>query len=145
MQPTGTVWTTLVEDHPGIISVKFGKNPMSGFRGEVDWMKKFTHARTHARRTKAGHNSLLWALCALVSKKVLASKLLSALCLLLKHPPIDLYFVILYCIIYYIFTYIRQVFTVRHKYTSSHAIMVAIGIQKQYEWWEIFNFILKLL
>jgi len=29
----------LVGDHPGIIPVKFGQNPMSGFRGEV---KKFT-------------------------------------------------------------------------------------------------------
>jgi len=27
-------WTTLVGDHPGIIPVKFGQNPMSGFRGE---------------------------------------------------------------------------------------------------------------
>jgi len=43
MQPTGTVWTTLAEDHPGIIPVKFGQNPMSGFREEVVWMKKFTH------------------------------------------------------------------------------------------------------
>jgi len=32
MQPTGTVWTTLVEEHLGIIPVKFGQNPMSGFR-----------------------------------------------------------------------------------------------------------------
>jgi len=47
MQPTGTVWTTLVEDHPGIIPVKFGQNPMSGFREEVVWMKKITHVRTH--------------------------------------------------------------------------------------------------
>jgi len=35
MQSTGTVSTTLVEDHPGIIPVKFGQNPMSGFRKEV--------------------------------------------------------------------------------------------------------------
>jgi len=35
MQPTGTVRTTLVEDHPGIIPVMFGQNPMSGFREEV--------------------------------------------------------------------------------------------------------------
>ena len=34
MQPTGTVWTTLLGDHPIIIPVKFGQNPMSGFRGE---------------------------------------------------------------------------------------------------------------
>ena len=34
MQPTGTIWTTLVGDHPGIIPVKFVQNPMSGFRGE---------------------------------------------------------------------------------------------------------------
>jgi len=32
MQPTETVWTTLVEDHLGIIPVKFGQNPMSDFR-----------------------------------------------------------------------------------------------------------------
>ena len=35
MQQTGMVWTTLVEDHQGIIPVKFGQNPMSDFRGEV--------------------------------------------------------------------------------------------------------------
>ena len=35
MQSTGTVWTTLVEDHPEIIPVKFGQNPMSGFREEI--------------------------------------------------------------------------------------------------------------
>jgi len=34
LQPTGTVWTTLVEEHLGIIPVKFGQNPMRGFRGE---------------------------------------------------------------------------------------------------------------
>ena len=34
MQPTVTIWTTLVGDHPGIISVKFGQNPSSGVRGE---------------------------------------------------------------------------------------------------------------
>ena len=34
MQPIRTIWTTLVGDHPGIILVKFGQNPMSGFRGE---------------------------------------------------------------------------------------------------------------
>jgi len=37
MQPTaGMVLTILVEEHLGIISVKFGQNPMSGFRGEDD-------------------------------------------------------------------------------------------------------------
>jgi len=34
MQPTGTIWTTLIGDHLGIIPVKFGQNPMSGLRGE---------------------------------------------------------------------------------------------------------------
>jgi len=34
MQPTGTLGTNLVGDHTGIIPVKFGQNPMSGFRGE---------------------------------------------------------------------------------------------------------------
>jgi len=27
--------TTLAGNHPGIIPVKFGKNPISGFRGDV--------------------------------------------------------------------------------------------------------------
>ena len=34
MQPTETVWTTLVEKHIGFIPVKFGRNPISGLRGE---------------------------------------------------------------------------------------------------------------
>jgi len=34
MQPIKTFWTTLVGDRPGIIPVKFGQNPISGFRGE---------------------------------------------------------------------------------------------------------------
>jgi len=34
MQPTGTVSTRLVENHLGIIPVKFDHNPMSGFSGE---------------------------------------------------------------------------------------------------------------
>ena len=34
MQPTGTIWTTLVGDHQGNIPLKFGQNPMSGFGGE---------------------------------------------------------------------------------------------------------------
>jgi len=29
MQPTGTVGKTLIGDHPGIISVKFGQIPLS--------------------------------------------------------------------------------------------------------------------
>jgi len=35
MQPSGTVWTTLVEEHLGIIPVMFNQTPMSGFRGDV--------------------------------------------------------------------------------------------------------------
>jgi len=35
MQPTGTVWTTLIGDHPGIIPVKFGQNQKSDFREDV--------------------------------------------------------------------------------------------------------------
>ena len=35
MQPTGTVWTTLIGDHTVIIPVKLGQNPISGFRGDV--------------------------------------------------------------------------------------------------------------
>jgi len=35
MQPTGMVWTTLVEEHLVIIPVKLGKSPISGVREEV--------------------------------------------------------------------------------------------------------------
>jgi len=37
MQPSGTVWTTLIGDHPGIIPVKFGQIPISGSREDVLW------------------------------------------------------------------------------------------------------------
>ena len=37
MQPTGTVWTTLIGDHPGIIPVKFSQIPISGSREDVVW------------------------------------------------------------------------------------------------------------
>jgi len=37
MQPTGTVWTTLIGDHPGIIPMKFGQIPISGSREDVVW------------------------------------------------------------------------------------------------------------
>jgi len=35
MQPTRTVSTTLIGDHPGIIPVKFGEIPISGSREDV--------------------------------------------------------------------------------------------------------------
>jgi len=35
MPPTGTVRTTLIGDHPGIIPVMFGQIPIRGFRGDV--------------------------------------------------------------------------------------------------------------
>ena len=35
MQWTGTIWTTLKEDQPRIIPVKFGQNPISGLGGDV--------------------------------------------------------------------------------------------------------------
>jgi len=54
MQRTETVWATLVEDHPRIIPVKFGQNPMSGFREEVVWLKTFTHALTNWRTKDKG-------------------------------------------------------------------------------------------
>jgi len=37
MQPTGTVWTTLIGDHPRIIPVKFGEIPISSSREDVIW------------------------------------------------------------------------------------------------------------
>jgi len=35
MQPIKTVWTILVWNHSGIIPVKFGKKPKSGFKQDV--------------------------------------------------------------------------------------------------------------
>jgi len=35
MQPTGTVWSTVTWDHPGITPVKFGQIPISGSRENV--------------------------------------------------------------------------------------------------------------
>jgi len=71
MQPVRTIWTTLAGHHPGIIPVKFGQNPMSGFREEDVEVKQFTddgrRTTDEGRRTKAGHNSSPWALCAQVS------------------------------------------------------------------------------
>jgi len=37
MQLTGTVWTRLIGDHPGIIPVKFVQIPISGSREDVIW------------------------------------------------------------------------------------------------------------
>ena len=41
MQPTETIWTTLIGDHPGIIPVKFGPIPISGSREDVVWSFPF--------------------------------------------------------------------------------------------------------
>ena len=35
MQPTRTIWTILVEDHPGTIPVEFGQITISGSREDV--------------------------------------------------------------------------------------------------------------
>jgi len=45
----------LVEEHLGIIPVKFGQNQMSGFREEDVQVKKLMG--DDGRQTKAGHNS----------------------------------------------------------------------------------------
>jgi len=37
MQPIRTIWTILVEDHPGTIPVEFGQISISGSRQEVVW------------------------------------------------------------------------------------------------------------
>jgi len=37
MQPTGTVWTSLIGDHPGIIPVKLGQIPINCSREDVFW------------------------------------------------------------------------------------------------------------
>jgi len=63
MQPSGTVWTTLVDKHLGIIPVKFGQNPMSGFRREDVKVKKLTHDERQRLVTIAHHEHfvLRWA------------------------------------------------------------------------------------
>jgi len=40
MQATGMVLTQKVEEHLGILPVKFGKNLMSGFREEVKMLTR---------------------------------------------------------------------------------------------------------
>ena len=40
MQPTGTVWTTLIGDHPGIIPVKFSQNPHGRRTPDIEWSQK---------------------------------------------------------------------------------------------------------
>ena len=63
MQTTGTVWTTLIEDHPGIIPVKFGQEML--FKEIVDAR---TDARTDGRTPDIeGSQKLTWALRAQVS------------------------------------------------------------------------------
>ena len=57
MQWTGTIWTTLKEDQPRIIPVKFGQNPISGLGGDVQ--KLWTDGRR--RWTVSDHKSLPWA------------------------------------------------------------------------------------
>jgi len=37
MQPIRTIWTILVEDNPGTISVEFGQITISGSREDVIW------------------------------------------------------------------------------------------------------------
>ena len=59
-------FTTLIGDHPGIIPVKFGQNPISGFRGDV--VEEIVDARTHARtddgrQTLKDHKSSLSTSC----------------------------------------------------------------------------------
>ena len=55
VQWTGTIWTTLKEDQPRIIPVKFGQNPICGLEGDGIWRNCL---RTDARRTKCDHKSL---------------------------------------------------------------------------------------
>ena len=38
MQCTGTIWTTLKEDQPKNIPVKFGRIPISGLGADVVWL-----------------------------------------------------------------------------------------------------------
>ena len=63
------LWALLLGDQPGIIPVKFGQNPISGFRGDVVKRNCWrTHGRTHARtddgrRTLKNHKSSLRTSC----------------------------------------------------------------------------------
>ena len=58
MQPTEMVWTTLAEDHPGIIPDEFGQIQwVLSEEKSIEW-KKLTHTYgISARQTKACHNS----------------------------------------------------------------------------------------
>ena len=65
MQPTGTVWTSVVEDHPGIIPVKFGQNPI--VVSEKLFKEIVDGCMDDRRRTMGHHKSLTWALYAQVN------------------------------------------------------------------------------
>jgi len=53
MHPTGAAWTTLVGDHPGIIAVKYGQNPVSAFSWDVSVKMFLTlHITTEKGPTK---------------------------------------------------------------------------------------------
>ena len=57
-QPTGPVWTTLIGDHPGSIPVKFGQNPISGFRVDAVLRNCWRNdGQTDGRRTLKDHKS----------------------------------------------------------------------------------------
>ena len=57
MQWTGTIWTTLKEDQPRIIPVKFGQIPTSGLGGEL----LFKDCGRMDIRMVSDHNSSPWA------------------------------------------------------------------------------------
>jgi len=58
MQPTGTVWTILIGDHPGIIPVKFIHQVVSEEMLFKEIVDARTHVRTHARTMDDGQ----WAI-----------------------------------------------------------------------------------
>jgi len=70
-----TPWPTYATKWNGLsnlgIPVKFGQNPINGFRGEYVYVKNLTDDAR--RRTKAGHNSSPW-------KPVFTLKQLSSSC-----------------------------------------------------------------
>jgi len=68
-QPIRTIWTNLV-DHPGIIPVKFGQNPMSSFKGQdVNMLTQEGQPTDDDEwQTKTSHNSSTWAFWAQVSQ-----------------------------------------------------------------------------
>ena len=72
VQWTGTVWTTLKEDQPKIIPVKFGQNPISGLGDVIWWNCLRADGWMHTGMTDHGQNVITKAHLVTMKNRLLA-------------------------------------------------------------------------